>query len=86
MTRIGLAGVNGCPPNNKDWFTQAYFPAVFYHDVRFGVDVGPKYNFYVGADNVTNKKPPLYTSGIGAGSAIYDAIGRFWYAGVKAKF
>ena len=77
---------NGCPPNNKDWFTQAYFPAVFYHDVRFGVDVGPKYNFYVGADNVTNKKPPLYNSGIGAGSAIYDAIGRFWYAGVKAKF
>jgi hypothetical protein len=50
------------------------------------VDVGPKYNFYVGLDNATNTKPPLGLTGIGAGSGIYDNIGRFMYAGFLAKF
>ena len=50
------------------------------------MDVGPKYNFYLGVDNLTNQKPPYGTSGIGGGSAIYDVYGRFYYAGVVAKF
>ncbi len=54
--------------------------------MRLGIDVGPKYNFYMGVDNLTNTKPPNGLSGIGGGSAIYDAIGRFYYAGVKANF
>jgi len=58
------------------------------------IDVGPKYNFYIGADNVTNTKPPYNLTGLsggnvtgnGAGESIYDNIGRFYYAGVVAKF
>jgi outer membrane receptor protein involved in Fe transport len=78
--------VQGRPPENADYADRMFYPARFYHDVRLGYDFGPKYNFYVGADNVTNTKPPLGLTGIGAGSSIYDARGRFYYAGVVAKF
>ena len=78
--------VQGRPPENSDATDFLYYKAKFYHDVRLGIDVGPKYNFYLGADNVTNTKPPLGLTGIGAGSAIYDVRGRFYYAGFVAKF
>ncbi|MFL6725904.1 MAG: TonB-dependent receptor domain-containing protein [Sphingomicrobium sp.] len=78
--------VQGRPPGNPDYADRMFYPSVFYHDVRLGIDVGPKYNFYLGADNVTNKKPPLGLTGIGGGSAIYDARGRFYYAGVQVKY
>jgi outer membrane receptor protein involved in Fe transport len=76
----------GRPPQNADFAYRRWYPSRFYHDVRFAVDVGPKYNLYLGVDNVTNTKPPINATGIGGGSAIYDAIGRFYYAGVVAKF
>jgi outer membrane receptor protein involved in Fe transport len=77
---------SGCPPFNTDVNDKVFYPTTFYHDVRLGIDVGPKYNFYMGVDNLLNTKPPYGLSGIGGGSAIYDAIGRFYYAGVVAKF
>jgi outer membrane receptor protein involved in Fe transport len=40
----------------------------------------------MGVDNLTNTRPPHVTTGLGTGSAIYDIIGRFMYAGVSAKF
>ena len=76
----------GRPAENPDVNDKRYYPGTFYHDVRFAVDVGPKYNFYLGVDNLTNTKPPYGLSGIGGGSSIYDAIGRFYYAGIVAKF
>jgi outer membrane receptor protein involved in Fe transport len=78
--------VQGRPPTNADATDIFFYPARFYHDVRLGIDVGPKFNFYLGADNVTNAKPPLGLTGITAGSAIYDNRGRFYYAGFVAKF
>jgi outer membrane receptor protein involved in Fe transport len=81
-----INSVQGRPPQNADYAQFEFYPAVFYHDVRLGVDVGPKYNFYLGVDNLTNVKPPLGLTGIGSGSAIYDVRGRFYYAGVVAKF
>lgn len=77
---------SGCPPFNTDVNNKVFYPTTFYHDVRLGIDVGPKYNFYMGVDNLLDTKPPYGLSGIGGGSAIYDAIGRFYYAGVVAKF
>jgi outer membrane receptor protein involved in Fe transport len=76
----------GRPPTDADYADRTWYPQRFYHDVRFGVDVGPKYNFYVGVDNLTNTKPPYGLTGLGGGSAIYDSIGRFYYAGVVTKF
>ena len=81
-----IFSVQGRPPENPDYAEVRFYPAAFYHDVRLGVDVGPKYNFYLGVDNLTNKKPPLGLTGIGGGSSIYDARGRFFYAGAVAKF
>jgi outer membrane receptor protein involved in Fe transport len=78
--------VQGRDPQNPDYANRRFYPHRFYHDIRFAVDVGPKYNFYVGLDNATNTKPPLGLTGIGAGSGIYDNIGRFMYAGFLAKF
>ncbi|MFL6726202.1 MAG: TonB-dependent receptor domain-containing protein [Sphingomicrobium sp.] len=76
----------GRPPQNADYADRRFYPSVFYHDVRLGIDVGPKYNFYMGVDNLTDAKPPLGLTGIGGGSGIYDNRGRFYYTGVVAKF
>jgi outer membrane receptor protein involved in Fe transport len=76
----------GRPPQNSDFADRTFYPVRIYHDVRASVDIGPKFNIYAGVDNLTNVKPPYALSGIGGGSAIYDAIGRFYYAGVVAKF
>lgn len=76
----------GRPPQNPDFADKRWYPRRFYHDIRFATDIGPKYNFYMGVDNLTNEKPPYATNGLGGGSSIYDAIGRFFYAGVKANF
>jgi len=84
----------GNDPLRPDLFDRKWYKPTFYHDVRLGIDVGPKYNFYIGADNVTNTKPPYNLTGSsggnatgnGAGESIYDNIGRFYYAGFVAKF
>ena len=76
----------GRDPQNPTLFEKKWNPAKFYHDVRFGVDVGPKYNFYLGVDNLTDTKPPFAATGLGANTGLYDVIGRFMYAGVSAKF
>jgi hypothetical protein len=83
----------GNPPKRPDLFDHVWYPAKFYHDVRLGIDITPKYNFYAGIDNLTNVKPPYNLSGLsggnatgnGAGESIYDIIGRFYYAGFVAK-
>jgi outer membrane receptor protein involved in Fe transport len=76
----------GCPPFDEDINDKVWYPVRMYHDVRASVDIGPKFNIYAGVDNLTNEKPPYALTGIGGGSSIYDAIGRFYYAGVVAKF
>jgi outer membrane receptor protein involved in Fe transport len=78
--------VQGRPPQNPDYSNRKFYPAKFYHDIRLGIDVTRKYNFYLGVDNLTNTIPPYGLTGIGGGSAIYDNRGRFMYAGVKANF
>ncbi len=76
----------GRPPQDADWADRRFYPSIFYHDIRAAVDVTPRFNFYVGIDNVTNRKPPLGATGIGSGTGIYENIGRFFYGGVVAKF
>ena len=78
--------VQGRNPQNSDFADRRFYGHVFYHDVRLGIDVGPKYNFYAGIDNLTNTTPPLGLTGVGGGSGIYDNRGRFFYAGAVAKF
>lgn len=85
-----LFSLQGRPPENADYGPIQYYPEVFYHNIRAGVDVTEKVNFYAGVDNFTNKLPPYGITGIGSanggGSGIYDARGRFAYVGAVAKF
>ncbi len=81
-----IFSVNGNDPQNEDYFVKKFYPTRWYHDIRVGIDATEKYNFYVGIDNLTDTKPPFNASGIGGGSSIYDARGRFFYAGFVAKF
>ena len=81
-----------CPPFNADWADIENYPAVFYHDLRLDYNIknlggiGKDYLFFVGIDNLTNKKPPLGTTATGAGSAIYNVLGRRFFAGFRARF
>jgi outer membrane receptor protein involved in Fe transport len=76
----------GREPSDPDWADRKFYPTIFYHDIRAAVDATDKFNFYLGIDDVTNRKPPLGATGIGGGSGIFRNIGRFFYAGVVAKF
>jgi outer membrane receptor protein involved in Fe transport len=74
----------GRPAENPDVNNIEWYHSRWYHNVRVGIDVGNRYNFYLGIDNVTNALPPLGLSGVGAGSGIYDNRGRSYYAGFVA--
>ncbi|WP_137899551.1 TonB-dependent receptor [Sphingomonas sp. 2SG] len=76
----------GRPPQNLDDFSTPYYPDVLYIGMKLGFDVGERSSFYIGVDNLTDRLPPLGATGIGAGSAIFDNIGRRMYAGVTARF
>ncbi|AQR75255.1 TonB-dependent receptor domain-containing protein [Sphingomonas sp. LM7] len=78
--------VNGQPAQNVDYATLPMYPSTTYHDVRFDLEVNDSFNFYGGVTNVGDTKPQYGLTGIGAGSGIYDNRGRFFYAGVTAKF
>jgi outer membrane receptor protein involved in Fe transport len=79
-------GLQGNPPQNADYADVRYYGEVFYHDVRASYDFTDKMNAYLGVDNLTNRIPPYGLTGTGAGSGIYEARGRFAYAGVKFAF
>lgn len=73
-------------PQNLDQYPRINYPAVFYHNVRLNFELSDKkYNFYVGVDNLSDRKPPLGLLGT-AGGDPYDTFGRFMYAGFKANF
>jgi outer membrane receptor protein involved in Fe transport len=93
-------GVGGCPPNNSDFANIRKYPRVIYHGLRFQWDTGPVYRLkniqlYAGVDNVFDKHAPfnlppggsLSSDRITGGqTAIYDARGRNYYAGLKVRY
>ncbi len=73
-------------PADADLSEYVYYPGVIYHNVRLNFELSDKkYNFYIGIDNVMNKKPPFGLLGT-AGGDPYDTYGRFMYAGFRANF
>lgn len=77
--------VQGRAPQNADAYPFEYYSPVTYHDLRIDMEIAKKYNFYIGVDNVSNRLPPFGLTGAGGGSAIYNNIGRFLYAGFKVS-
>lgn len=74
------------PPANPDFTAEVFYPVRAFHDVRLDFRVNEDFNFYFGADNVTDKLPPFGLTGAGGGSGIFNNTGRFFYAGVTAGF
>ena len=87
-----LYPINGNPPLNEDVISIRKYPDVFYHNVRLSLQLGATteerkgFEWFVGIDNVGNRKPPLGSTGTGAGSAIYEVLGRSFFTGVRATF
>ncbi|WP_440117627.1 TonB-dependent receptor domain-containing protein [Tsuneonella sp. SYSU-LHT278] len=68
---------------NNDQFEDPWFPLVTYHNLRLNWETDDKrYSFYVGADNIFDKKPPFGQLGTGGGDP-YDTFGRYFYAGFR---
>jgi outer membrane receptor protein involved in Fe transport len=64
-----------------------------YFDLTLSARVGDKYNFRVGANNILDKEPPVSggaaLGGFSNGNTypqVYDALGRFLFAGVTIDF
>lgn len=77
--------VQGRPATNPDARPFVFYDPVVYHNFRIGINATKDHRFYFGVDNVGNELPPLDLTGVGS-DAIYPNIGRFFYAGVEAKF
>ncbi|MGN3975067.1 TonB-dependent receptor domain-containing protein [Tsuneonella sp. SYSU-LHT278] len=72
----------------------AGFPSVDYFDLALNWEVGDHFDFRLGANNLLDKSPPVTGSqacpaGFCNGNVfaqVYDAIGRYLYAGVTLEF
>jgi outer membrane receptor protein involved in Fe transport len=78
----------GYAPANEKIAAESYF------DLTISARVGDRYNFRVGANNILDKQPPIVGSEVsntpfGNGDTypqVYDALGRFLFAGVTVDF
>ena len=78
----------------------AKIKAQSYFDLAVTVDVGNKFTWRIGANNIMDKQPPLVSSGSGNFGAsacggfcngntypgTYDALGRYLYTGITLNF
>lgn len=78
--------LQGRPPENPDQFPRTFYPDITYSDFRLGIDATDKFQFYFGVDNAFDRLPPFGLTGTGSGDAIYDNVGRRFYAGVDVRF
>jgi hypothetical protein len=84
--------VNGEAPTNLDFADVIEYPETFYHNIRFQWDVTDSafenggLRFYAGIDNLLNTFPPFGLTGTVGTDAIYEAMGRTYYAGVRVRY
>jgi len=67
-----------------EWFDNEVGTYV-YHNINVNYQINDDLSVYLGADNITDKKPPALPN-LNAGSLLYDGIGAKYYAGIKYKF
>lgn len=75
----------GRPATNEDFTREVFYPAVFYHNLRFGFEPVNDFEFYLGVDNLFDRDPPFGLLGT-AGGEPYESFGRFFYAGARIDF
>jgi iron complex outermembrane recepter protein len=63
-----------------------------YIDLTMTARIGDHYNFRIGVNNIFDREPPIATqlpAGFGSGNTypqVYDAMGRYIFAGVTLDF
>jgi iron complex outermembrane receptor protein len=86
----GLGGANGGPTNCRP--ADCRIGAQNYFDLTMTARIGDHYNFRIGVNNVLDREPPLATQlpgVVGSGNTypqVYDAMGRYIFAGVTLDF
>lgn len=79
--------LQGRPPENADRFEPASYPIITYSDIQLGLKAfDNKFRFYVGVDNLFDQLPPFAVTGTDEATALFDNIGRFFYAGARINF
>jgi outer membrane receptor protein involved in Fe transport len=79
------AGPSARPADTK-------IPAQNYIDLTMTARIGDHYNFRIGINNIFDREPPIQTqlpAGFGSGNTypqVYDAMGRYIFAGVTLDF
>jgi outer membrane receptor protein involved in Fe transport len=95
-----LYSIDGRPAQDADAYPlgQRWTPNIFYHNVRMGIEPRQGFRFYAGVDNLFDRAPPYGFDGTcgtggnlacsvnGIGTAIFENVGRFFYAGAEVKF
>ncbi|SFS17429.1 Outer membrane cobalamin receptor protein [Dyella sp. OK004] len=83
MLRVG----NESYESNPMQITPIRAGAGFFNDVRASYSIkNSGWQIYAGITNVFDRDPPVNLFGTGFGSALYDALGRSYYAGFNYKF
>ena len=81
--------------DSLDADTPIHIPAYTYHNIQVRQAVGEKreFQFYLGVNNLFDKKPPIFADtnpvtwpGTQTVASTYDTLGRLLYAGVEVKF
>lgn len=80
--------VGGQPPINPNLLPADLrrTPSATFHDLRAAWQYGKGREVYFGIDNVSNVKPPPGVYAAGFAGAIYDAVGRSYYVGLRHDF
>lgn len=82
----GLPTASGTFPGN------ARINAYNYFDVALQAPIGDHFNMRVGANNIADRQPPINALGLGVVqngntfAQVYDALGRYVYAGITLDF
>lgn len=76
----------GRPAENPDAFPRVFFPNVAYHSFRLSYNIDEHFRVYGGVDNLFDRLPPFGELGTSGGGAIFDNVGRFFYAGVNISY
>ncbi|WP_018693318.1 TonB-dependent receptor domain-containing protein [Algicola sagamiensis] len=71
---------------NPDAISPHKVGSVAYHDVQVRYQFTDEFETYVGIDNLLDKDAPWGLNGAGVDNAIYDNIGRKFYAGLSYSF
>ncbi|MXP45135.1 TonB-dependent receptor domain-containing protein [Allopontixanthobacter sediminis] len=93
-TNLGSTAASGPAPGGIARPGNAGFDSISYFDLTFNWEVGDNFDFRLGANNVFDKAPPTTGSqscpaGFCNGNVfaqVYDALGRYIYAGVTLDF